>query len=69
MCYLGIVRNGKIELPPGTELPEGATVRVELSDEPDPLDRLEEFAVDGLPPDWASRHDWYIYGVPDSGEE
>ena len=65
MSYFGIVRNGKVELPPGTQLPDGITVRVEVPDEPDPLDRLEELAVDGGPPDLASRHDWYIYGVSD----
>lgn len=68
MSYLGIVRNGKVELPPGTRLPEGATVRVDVPDEPDPLDRWEELAVDGAPPDMASRVDWYAYGVPTSDE-
>jgi len=68
MSYLGIVRNGKVELPPGTQLPEGTTVRVEVPEEPDPLDRLEELAVDGGPPDMASRVDWYAYGVPPSDE-
>lgn len=69
MSYFGIVRNGKVELPPGTPLPEGATVRVEVPDEVDPIDRLEELAVDGGPTDWASRHDWYIYGIPTSDDE
>ena len=69
MSYLGIVRNGKVELPPGTQLPEGTTVRVEVPDEPDPLARWEELAVDGGPPDWASRHDWYIYGIPTSDDD
>ena len=68
MSFLGIVKNGKIELPPGTQLPEGATVRIEVSDVLDPLDHLEDFAVDGGPPDLASNHDWYAYGAPASDE-
>lgn len=63
MCFLGIVRNGRIELPPDANLPEGTQVRIEVSEEADPLDHLEDLAIDGLPPDFASRHDWYIYGV------
>lgn len=68
MCFLGIVRNGKVELPPDVKLPEGATVRVELPDEPDPLDNIERFAVDLGPPDLSSRLDWYLYGVSDSDD-
>ncbi len=63
MSYMGIVRNGRVELPPGTELPEGATVRVEVAEDSDPLAHWEELAVDGAPPDMASRVDWYAYGV------
>jgi len=63
MSFMGIVRNGHIELPPEAKLPEGTQVRVEVSDQADPLDHLEDYAVDGGPPDLASRHDWYIYGV------
>jgi hypothetical protein len=68
MCFLGIVRNGKVELPPEVQLPEGATVRVELPDEPDPMDTIHEHAVEGGPRDLASRCDWYIYGMNDTDQ-
>lgn len=65
MCFLGIVRNGRVEVPPGVKLPEGATVRIEIPDEADPMDTIHEHAVEGGPPDLASRCDWYIYGISD----
>jgi len=63
MCFLGIVRNGHVELPPEAKLPDGTQVRVEVPDSGDPMDHLEDLAIDGLPADMASRHDRYIYGV------
>jgi hypothetical protein len=32
----------------------------------DPLDDIERFAVDGGPPDLATNHDHYAYGLPKS---
>jgi hypothetical protein len=67
MTYIGRVHNGQIELPPDTVLPEGAVVRVETVDEPDPADCLSDLAVDGGPPDLAAEHDHYVYGTPKRG--
>lgn len=55
MSYIGTVRNGRIELPPDAQLPDGTVVRVErvANDEPDPADCLARFAVDGGPADLA----------------
>lgn len=63
MCFLGIVRNGRVELPADANLPEGTQVRIEVTEETDPLDHLEELAGDFGPPDLATRHDWYLYGI------
>lgn len=64
MTYLGIVKNGKIELDPGVELPEGAVVRVEAPESAtDPADGLADEAVDTGIPDLATQHDHYAYGT------
>lgn len=34
MTYMGVVRQGKIELPKDAALPEGASVRIELVNDP-----------------------------------
>lgn len=68
MCFLGIVRNGKIEIPSDVNVPEGTTVRIELPEAADPMDDIHKFAVAGGPSDLASRCDWYIYGTSESDE-
>ena len=64
MSFLGIVRNGHVELPPEAHLPDGTSVRVFVPELEDPADHLEEEAVDGGSPDMAINHDWYASGAP-----
>ncbi len=65
MVCRGTVRNGKVELDPGAQLPEGAAVRVEpLDSHSDPADGLADEAVSTGLTDLASEHDHYIYGTP-----
>jgi hypothetical protein len=75
MVYRGFVRNGRVELENGDELPEGAEVRVELlptsklfsASTVEPLGRrLARHAgtATGLPPDMSTHHDHYLYGTP-----
>jgi len=74
MTYIGTIKNGKVELPRECDLPEGTRVRVEpVGEQAEPMGRsaedavyrLHELAVDcELPPDLASQHDHYIYGIP-----
>jgi hypothetical protein len=80
MVYYGKVRNGAIDLEAGIELPEGGRVRVEvdtpswisepaeLDPENDPLRRMADFAMTGLPPDLATNIDHYLYGHPKVSE-
>lgn len=63
MTYTGVVRNGRIELPAGASLPEGATVLVELSDAADPIDGLPDESVETGISDLASAHDSYACGA------
>jgi hypothetical protein len=65
MTLCGTVRNGKVELDPGVELPDGTVVRVEpLDSVPDPADGLCDDAVPTGIPDLATEHDHYTYGTP-----
>jgi hypothetical protein len=74
MVYQGNVHNGVIVLPAGVELPEGASVNVELlakaqvqdqnSTKEDPLLNMSQFAVDMGIPDLAVNIDHYLYGHP-----
>lgn len=65
MTYLGTVRNGKIELEPGADLPDGTPVRVELlADDKNPAIGLANEAVDSGIEDLATQHNHYIYGTP-----
>lgn len=64
MSFLGIVRNGQVELPPEARLPDGTTVRVVLPELEDPADHLEDEAIGGGAPDMAINHDWYASGAP-----
>jgi len=43
MSVRGIIKDGKIQLPPGTQLPEGAEVTLILNNEP------------GAKPEWVQR--------------
>jgi hypothetical protein len=70
MSVFGTVKNGVIVLPPGTELPEGAKVKVETIDlkvNDDPLfaavKRLAK-PRSHLPKDYALNHGHYVRGEP-----
>ena len=69
MSYTGTVENGVVKLPPDVSLPEGSKVRVEsLEPESDRGALVEELraiasSMPELPPDWASQHDHYLYGM------
>ncbi len=77
MTYRGHVVNGQIVLDQPAQLPEGATVTVEV-DAPRDItsppaiqgtlhDRLKPYigAIKDLPPDFSRRHDYYIHGTPE----
>jgi hypothetical protein len=77
MVYEGQVKNGVVVLDDPVALPEGAKVRVELTErelERSLMDeqaktlgeKLMKFAgkAVGLPPDAARNHDHYLYGTP-----
>jgi hypothetical protein len=74
MVYQGTVQNGVVVLGNGTQLPEGAEVRVwlvekESADEPltpedDALLNMSDLAVDMGIPDLAVNIDHYLYGHP-----
>lgn len=76
MIYWGRVKDGEVILEPGTELPEGARVRIEL--EPaealpkgladDPLWRMADLAVDTGIRDLATNIDHYLYGHPKASD-
>ncbi len=68
MVCVGTVRNGRVELEPGYELPEGIRVRIEpVAADADPADDLSSEAVSTGLPDLATEHDHYIYSVPRRG--
>ncbi|MEW6251193.1 MAG: hypothetical protein AB1716_11135 [Planctomycetota bacterium] len=68
MSYLGTVRDGKVELPPGVLLPDGTRVRVEpLDGEPDPVYGLADEAVPTGIADLSEQHDHYAHGTPKRG--
>ncbi len=74
MVYQGTIQNGVVVFANGAQLPEGATVRVELlnqeppqeplTPEEDALLRMGELAVDTGIPDLAVNIDHYLYGHP-----
>ena len=70
MSVTGKVKNGVIVLPPGTKLPEGATVKVEtleLTSQDDPLVTVVEKLArprPHLPKDYALNHGHYVRGEP-----
>jgi hypothetical protein len=70
MSVTGKVVNGRVVLPPGTKLPEGAEVRIEtvkLTAEDDPLvaavEKLAKLRTH-LPTDYALNHGHYLRGEP-----
>jgi hypothetical protein len=75
MTLLGHVKNGRIELDTPVALPEGATVQIEVTVPPPPLNDADDKSLAqmllkyagkavGLPPDAARNHDHYLYGTP-----
>lgn len=77
MVYRGRVENGKVELAPEVQLPDGLEVQVsvdwpkpsDLSLEEDPLYRMTDFAVETGIPDLAANIDHYLYGHPKVGDD
>ena len=70
MSVTGTVKNGVIVLPPGTQLPEGAEVKIEtiqLTTADDPfVAAVERLAKPRphLPRDYALNHGHYVRGEP-----
>ncbi len=72
MLLEGVVRNGKIELDPPKELPEGTRVEVFMKTEttgaetkPSLLSLMKIVGTaKDLPVDFADQHDHYIHGTP-----
>ncbi len=70
MSYVGTVENGVVVLPPQTNLPEGAQVRVEpvpaAESGPSFLESIAEFGgmAKDLPTDLAENHDHSLLGHP-----
>jgi hypothetical protein len=77
MTVRGHVKNGVVVLEPGTALPEGAEVRLEITASQERQVELDENGrtlgqkllryagkAVGLPPDAARNHDHYLYGTP-----
>jgi hypothetical protein len=77
MVYQGTVQNGVVVLANSIQLPEGATVNVELLSQPadakkattdksqlDPVFRMGELAVDTGIPDLGVNINHYLYGHP-----
>jgi hypothetical protein len=66
MSFVSKVTDGKIEIPPGVNLSEGAPVRVEPLKEETLATRLKAVigSLEGLPSDFAAQHDHYVHGTP-----
>jgi hypothetical protein len=62
----GKVKNGVIILPPGTTLPEGAEVNVELPTDDSLRTTIQKLAKPRphLPADYALNHGHYVSGEP-----
>ena len=69
MSVIGVVEDGKVVLPPGTQLATGTRVRIEplptAAQAPSLAQTLKEYIgiFDDLPPDLARNHDHYIHGT------
>ena len=74
MTCIGKVSEGKVLLPPGVHLPEGAEVELHIDERNTPVtsasgdftENLLRIAakIEGLPPDLARNHDHYLHGHP-----
>jgi hypothetical protein len=69
MSVIGKVVDGSVVLPPGTKLPEGATVKIETIDSvaEDPfVEAIQKLAKPRphLPTDYALNHGHYVRGEP-----
>ncbi len=70
MLLEGVVRNGKIELDPPKDLPEGLRVEVLMKSDSSYTSPLGEMLLRhagkavGLPEDMAAQHDHYLHGTP-----
>ena len=70
MSVIGVVKDGKVVLPPEVQLPSGTRVRVEPlpaeEKEPSLAQAFKDYIgiFDDLPPDLARNHDHYIHAVP-----
>jgi hypothetical protein len=68
MSFVGVVKDGKVELPPEWHVPDGTPVKIEVvSNGVDPLDRLLDFSIDAEVDDLAAEHDHYAYGTAKRG--
>jgi hypothetical protein len=68
MTWTAKVSNGAIQLPPGVQLPEGAEVRLTVTDSLVQKSFAERYAsyigvADDLPEDLAANLDHYIHGT------
>jgi hypothetical protein len=72
MVYRGKVRDNVVVLEPGTRLPEGAAVKIEIVEEPridqDPLLAMTGLAVETGIEDLATNIDHYLYGHPKASD-
>ena len=69
MSVTGKIKNGVIVLPPGTQLPEGAEVKVEVLEAPAPdplLETIKKVAKPRphWPKDYVMNHGHYVSGEP-----
>ena len=67
MSVTGKIINGSVVLPPGTEFPEGAEVKIETVATDDPLLAVMKRLVKPrphLPKDYALNHGHYLRGEP-----
>ena len=75
MVYRGHVEKGRVVVDDPVELPEGATVQLEIlsrddkglpTEPPTLYDQLAPLvgAAKSLPPDLAKNHDFYLHGQP-----
>ena len=69
MTYRGLVKDGKVVLEPGVQLPDGTPVTIEpVCPASDPADGLADEAVATGILDLAAQHDDYAYGRPAPGK-
>jgi hypothetical protein len=66
MSVTGKIQNGVVVLPPGTTLPEGAEVQVEIPADDSLVAAVQKLAKPRphLPEDYALNHGHYVSGEP-----